>query len=90
VAVVLKKPTAIHIRENPFVAQLIATKDILAELFVVRKHMAHYKRKKCKNARAGCLMCKMHKVNGTSWRRKYPKLAAYAEQDEKDSLEVSI
>lgn len=29
--------------------------------------MAHHKRKKHKNARAGCLMCKPHKMNG------YPK-----------------
>jgi hypothetical protein len=26
--------------------------------------MAHHKRGKCKNARAGCLMCKPHKANG--------------------------
>jgi hypothetical protein len=28
--------------------------------------MAHHKRKKPKNARSGCLMCKPHKVNGGS------------------------
>lgn len=27
-------------------------------------HMAHHKRKKPKNARSGCLMCKYWKVNG--------------------------
>ena len=26
--------------------------------------MAHHKRKKRKNARAGCIMCKPHKANG--------------------------
>jgi hypothetical protein len=54
--------------------------------------MANFKRKKCKNARSGCLMCKSHKVNGTSWKRRYPKLAAYAAQDEKESYtdEASI
>lgn len=26
--------------------------------------MSHHKRKKCKNARAGCLLCKPHKANG--------------------------
>jgi len=26
--------------------------------------MAHHKRKKRKNARSGCLMCKGHKANG--------------------------
>lgn len=26
--------------------------------------MAHHKRKKAKNARAGCLLCKPHKANG--------------------------
>jgi hypothetical protein len=26
--------------------------------------MPHHKRKKCKNARAGCLMCKPNKMNG--------------------------
>lgn len=26
--------------------------------------MAHHKRRKPKNARAGCLMCKPHKANG--------------------------
>ena len=26
--------------------------------------MAHHKRKKRKNARSGCLMCKAHKANG--------------------------
>lgn len=46
--------------------------------------MAHHKRKKPKNARAGCLMCKACKMNGMFWARRYPKLAAYANQDEKD------
>lgn len=41
----------------------------------------NHKRKKPKNARSGCLMCKSHKQNGWSWCRRYPKLAAYAKQD---------
>lgn len=49
--------------------------------------MANFKRKKCKNARSGCLMCKSHKVNGTSWKRRYPKLAAYAAQDEDEEYD---
>lgn len=28
--------------------------------------MSHHKRKRPKNRRAGCLMCKRYKVNGTS------------------------
>jgi len=51
--------------------------------------VAHHKRKKPKNTRSGCLMCKSHKINGISWCRRYPKLAAYANQDEKDSLDPS-
>jgi len=32
--------------------------------------MANHKRKKPKNARAGCLMCKPHKMNGASGKEK--------------------
>jgi hypothetical protein len=31
----------------------------------------HHKRKRPKNRRAGCLMCKPHKVNGASPRMKF-------------------
>jgi len=41
----------------------------------------HHKRKRPKNRRSGCLLCKAHKCNGTSWAKRYPKLAAYAAQD---------
>jgi hypothetical protein len=44
----------------------------------------NHKRKRPKNRRNGCLMCKSHKCNGVSWTRRYPKLAAYARQDERE------
>jgi hypothetical protein len=44
----------------------------------------NHKRKRPKNRRAGCLMCKMHKHCGWSWAKRYPKLAAYAKQDASD------
>lgn len=50
----------------------------------------HHKRGKPKNARAGCLMCKRHKINGAKgeeclwgfagWRRQY-----HADQDLKST-----
>lgn len=43
----------------------------------------NFKRKRRKNCRSGCLMCKPHKANGWSWAKRYPKLAAYASQEEK-------
>ena len=33
---------------------------------MLRGAMAHHKRRKPKNARAGCLLCKPHKANGCS------------------------
>jgi hypothetical protein len=51
--------------------------------------MANHKRKKPKNARAGCLMCKPWKVNGTSEK----KALTHGEQlqlfREKDDYEES-
>lgn len=44
----------------------------------------NHKRKKPKNCRNGCLMCKPHKANGYSWAKRYPRLAAYANQDVKE------
>lgn len=44
----------------------------------------NHKRKKPKSARCGCLLCKPHKANGWSWARRYPKLAAYAKQDQNE------
>jgi hypothetical protein len=45
----------------------------------------NHKRKRPKNRRGGCLLCKGQKCNGTSWGRRYPKLAAYANQDERQA-----
>lgn len=36
----------------------------------------HHKRKRPKNRRSGCLMCKRHKCNGTSAAVKYPLFTA--------------
>jgi hypothetical protein len=56
--------------------------------------MAHHKRKKAKNQRAGCLMCKPNKMNG--WSKRKPEVLhqgfgpirdkAHAEADLKDEL----
>ena len=32
--------------------------------------MAHHKRRRPKNVRAGCLLCKPHKMNG--WKKRVP------------------
>jgi len=54
--------------------------------------MTHHKRKKAKNQRAGCLMCKPNKMNG--WSKDKPEVLhrgfgairdkAHAEEDLKD------
>ena len=57
--------------------------------------MAHHKRGKRKNIRAGCLMCKPHKMNGWSKNRAevlhrgFGKIRdkAHAAQDLRDGLE---
>lgn len=46
----------------------------------------NHKRKKPKSARCGCLLCKPHKANGWSWAKRYPRLAAYAKQDQGEGL----
>ena len=52
--------------------------------------MAHHKRGKCKNARAGCLMCKSHKANGakgTKGAQTFQELKArMAEKEQRDAL----
>lgn len=45
--------------------------------------MAHHKRKHPRNG--GCLLCKPHKHHCMSWAKRYPKLAAYCEQDERQA-----
>lgn len=42
----------------------------------------HHKRRRAKNRRAGCLMCKPHKANGTG-ARKHPVAVRRKSQDDK-------
>lgn len=46
--------------------------------------MGHHKRKRPKNRRAGCLMCKPHKANGVD-RRTSQELNAEVQQFEEES-----
>lgn len=52
--------------------------------------MAHHKRRRPKNARAGCLLCKPHKANGgsngDSAQRKQELLARVAEREQRKEL----
>ena len=50
--------------------------------------MAHHKRRKRKNARSGCLMCKPHKANGAKDKEKASvKRRTQEEREKKDSFE---
>jgi hypothetical protein len=59
----------------------------LYEAFEENHPTMNHKRKRPKNRRSGCLLCKCHKVNGFSWARRYPKLAAYARQDVREPVQ---
>lgn len=48
--------------------------------------MAHHKRKRPKNRRSGCLMCKPHKANGAkdrdTWQEKRAKISEKEQREE--------
>lgn len=44
--------------------------------------MAHHKRRKPQNARAGCLLCKPHKANGAKCRHRVQELRARVSERE--------
>lgn len=50
--------------------------------------MANHKRKKPKNSRAGCLMCKDHKVNGVSWQCRYPRFASLVKAKQQEGWDL--
>lgn len=45
--------------------------------------MSHHKRRRPKNRRAGCLLCKPHKANGSDKRTRQDKKADLREKEQK-------
>lgn len=51
----------------------------------------HFKRKKPKNSRSGCLMCKPHKMNGAKCKEKHSVIKQkYAPQDSDGQLTQAL
>ena len=50
--------------------------------------MAHHKRRRPKNRRAGCLLCKSHKANGAKDKRKTKIKGIKGKISDLDSLQI--